>query len=121
MAKRKDYENCCEALTTKNQRTLGLAAEAKKLREILASLDKVDAALKTAPKGREKYRSTAADKRFGSLQTELAYAKALHSRLKEVTTRFEVDAKRVHTDLQDSQARLVEVKLDTRLAREDSN
>lgn len=56
---------------------------------------------------------------MATLETKLADAKASHSRLVEVATRSMVDANKERTVLQNSQARLVKVEREAKLAWED--
>lgn len=71
---------------------------------------------RTTRKGRKKH-ATAVNNRVATLETELTTAKALHSRLLEVSTRSEADANKTRTNLQDAQARLVEVEQKEELTR----
>lgn len=63
--------------------------------------------------------STAADKRVATIETEIANAKASHSRLVEVATRAEAEADKARIDLQNSLARLIVVEQGAKLAREE--
>lgn len=90
-ASRKNLENRCEALPLENQCILGSATEAMELLEDSASRKKVDAAIKTAPKGRGEQGAAAADRFAPTLETALASAKASHSCLIDVATRSEAD------------------------------
>lgn len=54
---------------------------------------------------------------MATLKTKFAGAKALHLRPAEVATRFEVDAEKTWTDLQNSQLRLIEAEQEAKLAR----
>lgn len=54
-----------------------------------------------------------------SLETELPSAKAFHLQLGEVATFSEADANKLRTGLQKSQARLIEVEQEMKLARKD--
>lgn len=92
LAEPESYKNFCEGLTFENKCIPGLAAEVKELQRKLADRKKAKAASITAPKGRGRKRAAATDKRAATLKTELANAKALHSRLVEVATRSELDA-----------------------------
>lgn len=83
----------------------------------MVDCEKRDAALKITPKDRKK-RATAADKRVATLKIELANANALHPRLVEVFTHFEVDTDKTRTNLQNSQERLSKVEQETMLVWE---
>lgn len=121
LAEVEDYKSRFETLMIENQCTLRLTVEAKKLLEKLAKLEKADAALKTAFKGRGKKRATPADKRVATLETEVANSKPLHSRLVEVATHYQAGVNKAPTNLQDSLARLVKFEREAKMAREGPN
>lgn len=99
LAEWENCKNCCQTLTLEKQCILGLATEARKLREKLAERKKTDTALKTAPKSRGRNRATAADMRVTCFDSKLANAKASHSRLVEVATRSEAETNKARTNL----------------------
>lgn len=103
LAGRKNYQNHFEALMFEEQCIPGLAAVAKKLREILASHEKADAPSKTAAKGRGKNRAATASKRLTTPDKKLANAKAIQLELVEVAIRTEADANKARTDQRNSQ------------------
>lgn len=84
----------------------------------MAGREKVDVALKAAPKGRGKKRATTADKRVATPKTEHAYAPFSLVRLIVVATRSEEDANKGRSDLPNLQARLVKVAQEEMLDRE---
>lgn len=82
----------------------------------MADREKASVASKNAPEGLGKRRTTAADKRVAPLKRELVNAKASHPRLVEAGTCSEADANEARTDLQNLQARLVEVGQGAKMA-----
>lgn len=117
-AEQEDRKNGFEVLTIENRCIPGLVAEAKKLQKKLDDRKEDDVASKSTHKSQMK-QAAAADERVATLKTELANAKALHSRLVVVVARSEADADKACSGLQDSQARLIDVEQKAKLARED--